>query len=213
MHRFLKRWRPSPAMLVALLALFVAMGGSVYAANKISGKTIKKASLPGNRIKKNSLTGKQVKESTLGTVPKATNAGKLGGLDPSGYKTASNYTQDTTDNPITGTVETIGSPIQITTEGTRRVIATGAVHAVNGVSGTGVYLVCHITIDGTSGVDNTDYASPAGGFTVVDAAVSPLASAVVGAGAHTVTLLCDAAGGAPQATVVDDALAAWAVSG
>jgi hypothetical protein len=71
--RKLIRW-PSPAMIVALIALFVALGGSVYAANKISGSTIKKSSLPGNRIKKNSVTGKQVKESTLGQVPSALSA-------------------------------------------------------------------------------------------------------------------------------------------
>jgi hypothetical protein len=65
---------PSPAMVVALLALFVAMGGSVYAASKINGTTVKKNSLPGNRIKKNSVTGTQVNESTLGAVSSASNA-------------------------------------------------------------------------------------------------------------------------------------------
>jgi hypothetical protein len=74
MRRIPKRLRPSPAMIIALLALFVAMGGSVYAASKLSGKSIKKGSEPGNRIKKNTLTGTQIKESSLGTVPKATNA-------------------------------------------------------------------------------------------------------------------------------------------
>ena len=79
----------------------------------------------------------------------------------------------------------------------------------------GVYLVCHITIDGTSGPNDTDYAAATGQtFNIVDASVSPLASAVVGAGTHTVTLLCHAVGGAtPSANVVDDALATWAVSG
>jgi hypothetical protein len=71
MRKFLKSRRPSPAMIVALLALFVAMGGSVYAANKFSGKLIKKGSEPGNRIKKDTITGKQVKESKLGKVPRA----------------------------------------------------------------------------------------------------------------------------------------------
>jgi hypothetical protein len=62
--------------VVACLALFIALGGSVYAANKISGKQIKKSSLPGNRIKPKtiqpnrlkpkSLTGKQVKANSLG---------------------------------------------------------------------------------------------------------------------------------------------------
>jgi hypothetical protein len=74
--------------------------------------------------------------------------------------------------------------------------------------------VCHITIDRTSGVNDTDFASPNGTFNPVDASVSPLAPAVVAAGTHTVTLLCDLVGGAaPNGTVVDGSPAAWAVSG
>src|SRR5262249_36201551 len=146
-------------------------------------------------------------------VASAKNADKLGNLDPSTFKTASNYTQSTTGQALTGTDKTIAS-IQITTEGTRRVFASAATHATNGTGGTGVYFVCRITIDTNQGVNDTDYASPAGGFAIVDAAVSPLASAVVGAGTHTVALLCRAAGGAtPTANVVDTALGAWAVAG
>jgi len=69
-------------MVVAMLALIVAVGGSAYAASKINGKTIKKGSEPGNRLKKNSVTGKQVNESTLGAVPnanKAKDANTVGG--------------------------------------------------------------------------------------------------------------------------------------
>jgi hypothetical protein len=61
--------------VVASLALFIALGGTVYAAGKISGKQIRKSSLPGNRIKPktipanrvkpNSLTGRQVKPDSL----------------------------------------------------------------------------------------------------------------------------------------------------
>lgn len=61
--------------VIACLALFVALGGSVYAAGKISGKQIKANSLPGNRIKPktispnrikpNSLKGAQINEKTL----------------------------------------------------------------------------------------------------------------------------------------------------
>jgi hypothetical protein len=47
--------RPSHATIVAYLALFVALGGSVYAANRISG----------SRLKPNSVTGRQVKEKSL----------------------------------------------------------------------------------------------------------------------------------------------------
>ncbi len=76
--------RPSPALLVSLIALFAALAGTVYAASKINGKTIKvksipgnrltPGSLPGNRLKANSVTGSQVDESTLGQVPSANNA-------------------------------------------------------------------------------------------------------------------------------------------
>src|SRR6186997_575290 len=77
--------------VVACLALFVALGGSVYAAGKISGKQIKRSSLPGNRIKpktipsnrikpksltarqvkRNSLTGAQINQKTLTGVSAA----------------------------------------------------------------------------------------------------------------------------------------------
>lgn len=241
--------KPSPALVISLLALSVALGGTAYAGitiskNSVGTNQLKNGAVTTNKLKNGAVTTNKIKNgnvtaskiNTTGlTVPNAlhanhadtaanatnatnattaTNATNLGGLAPSAYETASNYTQSSTATPITSTLATIGSPIQITTAGTSRVIASAAVHATNGVAGTGVYLVCHITIDATSGVNDTEYASPAGGFTIVDAAVSPLASAVVGAGTHTVTLLCDAVGGAtPQATVADDALATWAVSG
>jgi len=51
--------------VVAFIALFVALGGSVYAAGKISGTQIKPGSVPGNRIKSKSLTGKQIKPGSL----------------------------------------------------------------------------------------------------------------------------------------------------
>jgi hypothetical protein len=77
MQSILKR-RPSPSIVVAIVAVVVAMAGTAVAGvatiSKISGKTVKKSSLPGNRIKKDTVTGQQVKESTLGTVPNATNA-------------------------------------------------------------------------------------------------------------------------------------------
>ncbi len=60
--------------MISVLALFVALGGTVYAASKISGKSIKPGSIPGNRLKKHTLTGKQINLKKLGTVANATNA-------------------------------------------------------------------------------------------------------------------------------------------
>lgn len=88
-------WRHSPALAISALALFVALGGSVYAAKqaKLNGKAIKAKSLPGNRLKLRSvpanrlragvlkgvriatpLTGVDINELTLGQVPSAAHA-------------------------------------------------------------------------------------------------------------------------------------------
>jgi hypothetical protein len=76
--------RPSAAMLMACAALFSAVGGTSYAALKITGADIvngsltgvefKKKSVQGNRLKKNTVDGSRVKESSLGTVPSAAHA-------------------------------------------------------------------------------------------------------------------------------------------
>ncbi len=81
----LRERRPSLSFVISCVALFVALGGTVYAAGSISGKSIKKSSLPGNRVKKNSLpgnrvkknslTGAQINEAKLGQVPSAATAG------------------------------------------------------------------------------------------------------------------------------------------
>jgi hypothetical protein len=75
-------------MLIAVLALFAAFGGTSYAAAKISSKQIKNnsvrgidvknRSLTGADVKANTLTGAQVNESKLGTVPSAANADRAG---------------------------------------------------------------------------------------------------------------------------------------
>lgn len=86
--------RQTPALLVACLALFAALGGTVYAASKINGHTIKVKSLPGNRLapasvpgnrlkpgaisgaslQPGSITGVQIDPATLGQVPSAVHA-------------------------------------------------------------------------------------------------------------------------------------------
>src|SRR6476619_6051287 len=86
--------RQGPALVVAGLALLVALGGTVYAAGKINGRTVKVKSLPGNRLAPasvpgnrlkpgaikgsqlapGSITGIQIDASTLGQVPSAVHA-------------------------------------------------------------------------------------------------------------------------------------------
>lgn len=57
--------RPSPALAIACLALFVALGGTVLAATKIDGKTIRVKSLPGNRLEVGSLPGNRLRKGTI----------------------------------------------------------------------------------------------------------------------------------------------------
>ncbi len=59
--------RVSPALVVAGIALFVALGGSVYAASKgkLSGKAIRVKSLPGNRLKVRSVPGNRLKPHSI----------------------------------------------------------------------------------------------------------------------------------------------------
>jgi hypothetical protein len=86
--------RRSPALVVACVALFAALGGTVYAAKKIDGRTIRVKSLPGNRLlpgsvpgnrlkpgaisgsnlAPGSITGIQIDTATLGQVPSAVHA-------------------------------------------------------------------------------------------------------------------------------------------
>jgi hypothetical protein len=51
--------------VVACLALFMALGGTVYAAGKINGKQIQPSSIPGNRLKASSVAAKQLKANAV----------------------------------------------------------------------------------------------------------------------------------------------------
>jgi hypothetical protein len=74
------RDRLTYANVTATLALFIALGGSSYAALKISGRQIKAHTITGKNIKRNSLGRRQIKESNLSAVPRARNAARLGGF-------------------------------------------------------------------------------------------------------------------------------------
>ena len=80
MTRWVRRLLPSPAMVVALTALFVALGGSAYAlvitSGSIKNNTIKSADvrnggLLGKDVRRDGLGGSAIKESSLGVVPGA----------------------------------------------------------------------------------------------------------------------------------------------
>src|SRR6266545_4958663 len=78
MKRILRN-RPSPAMVIACIALAVALGGTSYAAvtlpaNSVGTKQLKKNAVTSPKVKNNALKGADILESSLGQVPSAASA-------------------------------------------------------------------------------------------------------------------------------------------
>ena len=78
--RLVRGRMPSPAMVIALIALFSSLGGVSYglATGVINGREVKNRSLTGKDLRKNSVGGTVVKESDLGVVPSAALATQAG---------------------------------------------------------------------------------------------------------------------------------------
>jgi hypothetical protein len=72
--RKLRNLHPSPAMVVAVTALVVALAGTAYAAQTINGGAIKKQTIGGGKLKQKTLTGYQINTNKLGVVPSAKRA-------------------------------------------------------------------------------------------------------------------------------------------
>ena len=87
-HNKLMRLRPSPALVVAFIALFAAMGGLGYAAtklkpNSVKAKTIRNGAVTSGKLANGSVT--TAKLSPDAVAPNAVNAmdaAKLGGVAP-----------------------------------------------------------------------------------------------------------------------------------
>lgn len=87
------KWKlsmPSPAMVVALLALCAALGGSAYAASKINGKNIRNGTISGKKLKNHTITSRKISGATLqalgGQRGPAGPRGRRGRTGPKGDK-------------------------------------------------------------------------------------------------------------------------------
>jgi hypothetical protein len=84
------RQRLTYANVMSTVAVFVALGGSSYAAlridsgdianNSVRGVDVRNRTLSERDLKRNTLGGRSIKESRLGKVPRASNADRIGGL-------------------------------------------------------------------------------------------------------------------------------------
>ncbi len=81
--------RPRPALIVSVVALFVALGGTAYAGfsvpknsvgtkqlknDAVTTKKLKNGAVTGSKIANNTITGAKINLSKLGTVPSANHA-------------------------------------------------------------------------------------------------------------------------------------------
>ncbi len=78
------RERLTYANVMATIAVFIALGGSSYAAVKINGKNIRDRTVAAAKLKRDTVTGRELREASLGRVPAAavaTTAGSAGAAD------------------------------------------------------------------------------------------------------------------------------------
>ncbi len=61
----IKRAKPSPALVISLIALFVALGSGAYAASKIKTKDIKNEAVTGKKLAKNAVKSNKTKDGGL----------------------------------------------------------------------------------------------------------------------------------------------------
>ena len=74
------RERLTYANVMSTLAVFIALGGSSYAAYRLNGSDITNRSIAGKKLRHDTLTGREIRESSLGRVRHARNADRLGGV-------------------------------------------------------------------------------------------------------------------------------------
>ncbi len=107
--RKLKAVKPSPALAVALVALFVALGGSAYAALIITGKNVKNGSLTTKDVKNKSLLAGDFKAGQLPAGPAGKNGATNVVVRSASFTTSGSVTCNSGETATGGGVEGLDS--------------------------------------------------------------------------------------------------------
>jgi hypothetical protein len=129
--------RPSPAMIVALLALFVALGGSSYAAVKISARDIQRGAVGTRAIANDSVRSADIHNATVSGADVADNSLTNADIDNT------NLSAQTAESANTATRATTATSANTATNATNATNATSADNA-----------------DTLDGLDSTDFTRP-----------------------------------------------------
>jgi len=106
----LKRFIPSPAMLIALIALLAGLGGTAVAASLITGAQVKNSSLTGTDVKDKSLTKRDFRGSVRGPAGPQGAQGPQGPQGPQGDRGAQGATGPQGTQGTQGTQGVQGAP-------------------------------------------------------------------------------------------------------
>jgi hypothetical protein len=214
MHRIAHR-RPSAALVVACLALFVALGGVGYAAatigsaaivdNSIRSKDVRNGGLRGTDVRADTLTGADVDEASLAKVPSAASADTAASA-----ATAANAGNADTVGGVAADALTIGrstlgscepgaafadcASVTLTMPRAGRVLLTsgGQWHS-DDPAGTSVRGICRINLDGAALTGATEEGSLSQQTDSNQEQALSAVTAVTGvlpAGDHTFTVSC-----------------------
>jgi trimeric autotransporter adhesin len=168
--------RPSPAMVVALIALFVSVGGVSYAASKIGTNDIKRGAVTKPKIAKKAVTtgkldrqavkGGKIADAAVKTGKIADQAVQFGNIQDLAIGTDKLSTGAVTSDKIAGgsvnstkvdgsivTADTVGVPLagaNIGSDGAVRQFfnRVGGAPTVDHTAGTGVYNITFPGLDG-----------------------------------------------------------------
>lgn len=163
MRRSLRR--PSPALLIAFAALFVALGGTGYAAVKINGRDIVDGSVTGRKLADGTLSAQKLSSSARRTLRGARGATGAAGA------TGATGAAGTPGTP--GAPGAAGTPGATGPAGPGAMLASGRVRSVarNG-AGPSTFFGAPLGISTAAAADELTTLSPAVATTASDLAVA-----------------------------------------
>jgi hypothetical protein len=181
------RKHPSPAMVVAIVALIVALTGTAVGAVFITKKQAKKIA----KNQANNEISKRAPGLAVASANTANNADRLDGLDASQLRTRSAYAERTADLPLTASFQDVVTT-SVTTTGTRIVATTSLELDAGGGSNTAH---CRLRIAGVESFTYDDQALP------TESTMALTFARTVPPGTHAVGLECSETG----TVIADDA--------
>jgi hypothetical protein len=158
---FARLVRQSPSMIVAMLALFVAMGGTAIAASSalITGKQIKNSSITGADVKNKSLTPRDFRGSVRGPRGPVGGRGPAGPVGPVGPAGAPNPNAVNSDK-----LDDLDS-----TDFLRSNAKAADSEKVDGYEANGIARLEGTTFSGIPGTTSLPFTAPSAGRAVLDA--------------------------------------------